>query len=196
LKTRGLRFNKLYIENGNPLSYYERGIKKGEIVISDKPSNIQINLRDTYGNESQVKLKLIPEKNTRVSPTPISKPFEFEVNASVLSLQVRSCAAKSKIVVYEKGSATALDPTYESNGQQVFLIDLKKMIPDSAQACNGMIRFNIADEVSPKTEHKFYSDWADIQFHKKSLYDTLYLNLSRTEKNGREIFSIGRTIEP
>src|SRR5260221_2837140 len=196
LKTRGLRFNKLYIENGNPLSYYERSIKKGEIVISDKPSNIQINLRDTYGNESQVKLKLIPEKNTRVSPTPISKPFEFEVNASVLSLQVRSCAAKSKIVVYEKGSATALDPTYESNGQQVFLIDLKKMIPDSAQACNGMILFNIADEVSPKTEHKFYSDWADVQFHKKSLYDTLYLNLSRTEKNGREIFSIGRTIEP
>lgn len=197
LKTRGLRFNKLYIENGNPLSYYERGARKGEIAISDKPSNIQIKLRDTYGNESQVKLKLIPEKNKdRVSLTPISKPLEFEVNGSVLSLHVRPCAAKSKIVVYEKGSATALDPAYESNAQQVFLIDLKKMIPDSAQACNGMIRFNIADEISPKTEHAFYSDWADIQFHKKSLYDTLHLNLARSEKNGREIFSIGRTIEP
>ncbi|MBI1766752.1 MAG: M23 family metallopeptidase [Bacteroidetes bacterium] len=197
LKTRGLRFNKLYIDNGNPLRYYESGVDSGEITITDKPSNIQINLRDTYGNESHVKLKLIPEKSRRSTAlTPIAKPFDYEIDGNVLSLQVRMCAAKSKIVIYEKGTAVAVDPTYEGNGLQVFLINLKKIIPDSAQACNGMIHFNIADEISPKTEHTFYSDWADIRFHKNSLYDTLYLHFVKEEKNGSEVFSIGRTTEP
>ncbi|MBI3483211.1 MAG: M23 family metallopeptidase, partial [Bacteroidetes bacterium] len=128
--------------------------------------------------------------------TPIAKPFDYEIDGNVLSLQVRMCAAKSKIVIYEKGTAVAVDPTYEGNGLQVFLINLKKIIPDSAQACNGMIHFNIADEISPKTEHTFYSDWADIRFHKNSLYDTLYLHFVKEEKNGSEVFSIGRTTEP
>ncbi len=197
LKTRGLRFNKLYIDNGNPLKYYESGIKNGTITVSDRPSNIQISLKDTYGNESRVKLKLMPEKSLKpIALSPISKPFDYQVNGSVLSLQVRPCAAKSKIVLYEKGSAVAIDPSYAANAQQVFLIDLKKMIPDSAQACNGMIRFDIADQIPPKTEHTFYSDWTDIHFHKNSLYDTLYLNFVKSEKNGSEIFSIGRAIEP
>jgi hypothetical protein len=197
LKTRGLRFNKLYIEDGNPLHCYEGGINRGEISVSDKPANVQISLRDTYGNQSNIDLKLVPEKNLgQPSLTPISKPYDFEIDHNVLSLEVRPCAAKSKIVVYEKGSATAFDPAYESNGQQVFLIDLKKMIPDSAQACNRMIRFNIADQVPSKTEFAFFSSWADIRFHKNSLYDTLYLNLERSIKNGQELFSIGRKTEP
>lgn len=197
LKTRGVHFNKLYIDNGNPLKYYEKGINNGAITITDKPANIQIILKDTYGNESRVKLKLVPNQSGRpTSIAPISKPFDYEVNGSVLSVQVRPCAAKSKLVLYEKGSAIAIDPVYTANAQQVFLIDLKKMMPDSAQACNGMIRFDIADQIPQKTEHTFYSDQADIVFHRSSLYDTLYLNFSKTEKKGDEIFTIGRAIVP
>jgi hypothetical protein len=197
LKKSGLRFNKLYIENGNPLKYYESGIKNGAIIVSDEAPTIQINLKDSYENESQIKLKLLPEKSVKaITLAPIPKPFDFEINGNVLSLQVRPCAAKSKIVLYEKGTAVAVEPTYESNAQQVFLIDLKKMIPDSAQACNGMIRFNIADQISPKTERTFYSDWADIHFYKNSLYDTLYLNFSRSKNDESEVFSIGRRTEP
>lgn len=199
LKTRGLRFNKLYIDDGNPLSlsYSEKESNKGEISISDKPSNVLVSLKDTYGNESHVDLTLIPEKQTNSpSLTPISGHREFEVNGDVLMLQVRPCATKSKIVAYEKGAATAIDPSYEANGQQVFLIDLKKMIPDSAQACNGMIRFNIADQIPSKTEYTFFSDWADIRFHNNSLYDTIYLNFQRNVQNEREVFSIGKITEP
>ncbi|HTH57032.1 MAG TPA: M23 family metallopeptidase [Cyclobacteriaceae bacterium] len=197
LKTRGLRFNKLYIEDGNPLSFYEKGIDKGLISVLDKSKNIQVSLKDTYGNESKVELQLIPEKqNNAVSISPISGSFDFEVNGDVLKLQVSPCAAKSKIVIYEKGAALALDPSYEANGQQVFLIDLKKMIPDSAQACNGMVRFNMADQIPSKTEYTFFSDWADIRFNKNSLYDTLYLNFERTVKNEKEVFAIGKVTEP
>jgi hypothetical protein len=58
-----------------------------------------------------------------------------------------------------------------------------------------MIRFNIADQIPPKTEHTFYSDWADIHFHKNSIYDTLYLNFAKSEKKDAEVFSIGRATE-
>lgn len=196
LKTRGLRFNKLYIEKGNPLTLYEKGIDNGAITILDKAAQVQVLLKDTYGNESRVNLKLIPEKTSRISLTPILKPSDFEIEGDVLSVQVRSCAAKSKIVLYEKGSATAVEPSYEANGQQVFLIDLKKTLPDSAQACNGMIRFTIADQIPSGTEYTFYSDRVDIRFHKNSLYDTLYLNTDTSVRNGNEVFAIGRTTEP
>jgi hypothetical protein len=197
LKTRGLRFNKLYVEDGNPFGFYEKGINKGEISISEKTSNVEISLKDTYGNESRVDFKLIPEKeNSPLSITPISGPSEVEISDDVLKLQVGPCGAKSKIVVYEKGAATAIDPDYEVGGQQVFLIDLKKMIPDSAQACNGMTRFKIADQIPSNIEYSFFSDWADIRFHKNSLYDTLYLTFERNSKNGQEVFSIGKITEP
>jgi hypothetical protein len=170
---------------------------RGEINISDKTADVQATLKDTYGNESHVRVKVIPEKQEgRIPFNLIQNTSVFEINSNVLTLQVRPCAPKSKIVLYEKGSAVAVDPAYENYGQQVFLIDLKKMIPDSAQACNGIIRFDVADQIPSKAEHSFFSDWADIRFHKNSLYDTLYLNISRSVKNTSEVFSIGRDTEP
>jgi len=196
-KTRGIRFNKLYIEDGNSLKYYESEIHRGAITISDKPSNVQINLKDTYGNESQTLVKLLPAKPTKeVSLPPMAKPFEYEIDENVLALRVQYCPAKSKVIFYEKGSAASFEPSYEGNGQQVYLIDLQKMIPDSAQICNGMIRFNIVDKIPSTIDYTFYSDWADIRFHPKSLYDTLFLNLSKSVKGNSEVYSIGRETEP
>ncbi|GHN01517.1 hypothetical protein WSM22_30060 [Cytophagales bacterium WSM2-2] len=197
LKTRGVRFNKLYIEDGNPLKYYEKELGHGEITVTDKPVNAQIDLRDTYGNESHALVKLIPAKPSKEGGlAAMTKPFEYEISENVFSLHVQACAPMSKAVIYEKGSAVSLEPAFESNGQQVYLIDLKKMIPDSAQTCRGTIRFDIVDRIPSTIEYTFYSDWADIKFHSRSLYDTLFLNLRKSIKDNTEIYTIGRDTEP
>jgi len=195
LKTRGVRFNKLYVVDGNPLKYYESG--KGEINITNKPANVQVNLFDSYGNKSQAFIKLIPDKESATVSLPSSTlPFSYEINENVLVLQTNFCAPKSKAVFYEKDIPISVEPTYEDTNQQVYLFDLRKNIPDSAQTCRGTVHFNITAQIPSNTEYTYYSDWTDIHFHKNSLYDTLYLNLSKEEKNGSTVYTIGRNIEP
>jgi hypothetical protein len=197
LKTRGLRFNKLYIDDGNQLGYYEQGVNRGEITVSNKPVSIQINLKDTYGNQSSIRFKVKP-----ISPAinsalvPLSKPFEFEINGNILELHVRSCDAKGKINLFEKGTATSLEPSYKGVGHEVYLVDLRKVVPDSATTCQGIVPFYLTDNIPSKIEYTYYSDLIDIHFQPNSLYDTLFLNFSKEQKGKSEIFSIGRATEP
>ncbi len=197
LKTRGLRFNKLYVEDGNLLAYYENNINRGEISISDQAHKVQINLKDTYGNQSQVQLKLKPgPQRKEIALSPLTNPFAYEISGNILSLQVKACATKGKITLYEKGIPQEMESSYQGNGQHVFLIDLQKIVPDSVASCQGMIPFQLSDKIPSNTEYTYYSDLADIHFRPQSLYDTMFLNLSQERKGKSEIFSIGRATEP
>ncbi len=197
LKTRGLRFNKLYVDDGNPLKYYESGFNRGEINISDKPLNVQINLKDTYGNQSTIHLKIKPATHANyLALAPLSRPFEYEIANNTLSLHVKACSSKGKIMLYEKGDAITLEPNYKVIGHEVYLIDLQKIMPDSAATCQGMVPFHLTDNIPSTIEYTYYSDLADIHFKPNSLYDTLFLNVSKDHKGKSEIFSIGRSTEP
>jgi hypothetical protein len=197
LKTRGLRFNKLYIDDGNPLKFYEHASNRGEIIVSDKPLNVQINLKDTYGNQSSIHFKIKPAASvSALSSTPLQKPFDYEINGNTLSLHAIPCREKGKIVLYEKGQEVIIEPNYKGIGHEVYLIDLQKIIPDSAATCQGIVPFHLTDNIPSNTEYTYYSDLADIHFNQNSLYDTLFLNVSKTQKGKSEIFSIGRATEP
>jgi hypothetical protein len=98
--------------------------------------------------------------------------------------------------LFEKGKETALEPNYSGIGHEVYLINLQKVIPDSAATCQGKIFFNLTDNIPSNIEYTYYSDLADIHFNKNSLYDTLFLNFSKELKGKSEIFSIGRATEP
>jgi len=197
LKTRGLRFNKLYIDDGNPLKYYEQGLNQGEINVTDKPLNIQINLKDAYGNQSTIQFRIKPSSPAaNLALTPLSKPFEYEIAGNILSLHVKACNTKGKITLYEKGDVTTLEPNYQGIGHEVYLIDLQKIIPDSATTCQGIVPFHLTDNIPSNIEYTYYSDLADIHFNPNSLYDTLYLNIAKELKGKSEIISIGRATVP
>lgn len=197
LKTRGLRFNKLYIDDGNLFSYYETSKNRGEISVSNKPVSLLVSLKDTYGNESKVTINLAPDNAPHpLAFRPMASPSEYEVNGNVLALRLQGCSPKSKITLFEKGSYTSMEPSQEGNGQLLYLIDLQKSIPDSVLTCKGFVHFDIADKIPSKTEYTFYSDWADIHFTTHSLYDTLFMNFSKTIQDGKEIFSIGKSTIP
>ena len=196
LKTRGLRFNKLYIDDGNPLKYYEQGLNRGEINVTDKSLKIQINLKDTYGNQSTIHFRIKPATPNNITLAPLTKPFEYDIAGNILSLHVRTCGSKDKITLFEKGAETSMVPQYKGLGHDVYLIDLQKMVPDSAVSCQGIIPFHLTDNIPSRIEYTYYSDLADIHFPHNSLYDTLFLNLSKEQKGKSEIFSVGRTTEP
>ncbi len=50
LETRGKRYNKLYIDDGNRLNFYKT-TEEGIITIKDADKAIRISLRDEAGNK-------------------------------------------------------------------------------------------------------------------------------------------------
>jgi hypothetical protein len=187
----------LYVDDGNPLKYYEHALNKGEINVVDKPLNIQINLTDAYGNRSSIHFKVKPAAPiSSLSLAPLQKPFEYDINGNILYLHVRPCDAKGKISLFEKGTETTVEPNYKGIGHEVYLINLQKVIPDSAATCQGVVPFHLTDNIPSNIEYTYYSDLADIHFNKSSLYDTLFLNFSKEQKGESEVFSIGRATEP
>lgn len=196
MKTRGLHFNKLYVDDGNPLKYYESSKDKGQITIGDKPVAILIKLKDSYGNESRVSLRVEPALATNAKPSTLpQKTHEYFFTGNVLEMH-SACPANTPLKVFEKGNVTEIKSAYAHSGRLVYLIDLQKTLPDSAQTCHGMVQFDLKDKIPSGIEYTFYSDRANIHFPPNSLYDTLFLTLADKMKNSKEIFSIGRSTDP
>jgi len=200
MKTTGNRFNKLYVDDGNRFDYHEGSIQSGEIQVGPKLTPVRIELRDEYGNKSQVRFKLLPNSVTdEVMTLPSMKlPIEFDILENTLIISSQPCSTKSNplLKLFSKRSSQEVKPAYGNKFRAVYLIDLRKGLPDSVVTCAGTLRFNFKDEVPSGTEYKFYDDLVDIQFQENSLYDTLFLNVSRTEKDSSEIFSIGSRLVP
>jgi len=195
LKTRGLHFNKLYVDDGNPLKFYEQSKNKGDLTVAERPVSVQINLIDTYRNKTEVHLSILPAAPpvTR-TPVAVSPTSNYFVSGNILEIQV-PCAGK-EIKLFDKGQASTVGLAYSLTGHQVFLVDLQKTIPDSAQTCHGTIHFDVKDKVPSGIDYTFYSDWANVRFKANSLYDTLFMNLTYALKNGKSIYSIGRVTDP
>lgn len=197
LELRGNRFNKLYIDDGNRLTYYSGIIKKqGIAVTSDK--TIEIQLKDFNQNESKVRFNL---KHTPViSETPLlatsGKPYETELIENTLKVQVKECATnQTELKVWSNGNVTPFTPAYSGSNQRVYLVNLKTILPDSIVTCQGTMKFNFKDRIPSESEYKYYSDVMDVEFPVQSLYDTLYLNITYDTLNQQEVFGIGdRTI--
>ena len=200
MKTTGNRFNKLYIDDGNRFDYHGGSIQSGEIQVGSKMIPVRIELRDEYGNKSQVRFKLMPSLITEeVITLPSMKvPIDFDIveNTLIISSQLCPTMTNHRLNLFYKRGSVEVKPAYGNKLRDVYLIDLRKVLPDSVVTCAGTLRFNFKDEVPSGTEYKFYDDLADIQFQESSLYDTLFLNVSRIEKDSSEVFSIGSRMVP
>lgn len=198
LKTKGARFNKLYIEDGNPLQFYS-GKNSGFVQVNEGTKKIKIVLRDFVGNESTAifSLKYDPPTNEVPFLENLLKPLEYEVVENTLVIHAKPCGGKEKpIQLFEKGKKVEVYTSYRNINHLVYLIDLKKSLPDSIVTCQGSISLNYKDVIPSKTDYTHYSNHIDIQFPNGALYDTLYLNLSETQKNNRTVYSIGNLLTP
>ena len=198
LKANGTRFNKLYIDDGNSLNFYDGSINNGEIVVDQKAVPISITLQDAYKNKSDINFILNPSQPVSEILTlePLKKDLSFDILENVLIVSAKSCSTKKPITAFVKGVKSDYNAAYFNATTSVYLIDLQKVIPDSIQFCSGSIVFNFKDIVPSRTEYTYYSDLAEIKFPEDALYDTLFLNINRSEEAGREIFTIGTTATP
>ncbi len=197
LETRGKRYNKLYIDDGNNLDFY-KAVNGGILNVQQADQFVHILLRDESGNTSRVKFTLRPNpiSTKMVLPAKRAVALESDLVENVLMITSQTCPGSEGLTLYSGKLSTKMKSTYEGANQQIYLIDLRKQQPDSVASCSGSLEFHFKDIVPSTTDYTYYSDWADIYFPEKSLYDTLFLNVNHRIVDNRETFVIGQRTIP
>jgi hypothetical protein len=200
LRTNGNRFYKLYVDDGNNLKFYDRSPSSGKILMTPgKKSNVRITMKDSHGNSSDVTFSLLSTPITQDVRLlePMKNAIEYDIQENVMVVSAQPCTADTiGAVVYKNGAGRNISADYLNNLRSVFLIDLRKEIPDSVVVCGNTITPHIKATIPSGRDYNYYSDLIDIEFPEKSLYDTVYLNVRKVLKaDSSESYIIGpRTV--
>ena len=199
LELKGARYNKLYIDDGNQLDYYQGISKKQGIIMDGQETPIQITLKDFDDNVSKVNFTLKPSILSEETGLlgALTKSHETELQENMLKLSVKSCLQDSReINVWQRGKSTSIPFSYKGKSQSVYLIDLRQYLPDSITTCQGSVNYFMQDRIPSETDYTYYSDLLDIEFPNHALYDTAFLSVSYDSANGKESFVIGSRLVP
>lgn len=192
LENRGQRFNKLYIDDGNPLKFYSSLENNGLIKIDDEAVMVGVDLKDSYGNKSHLEFELKPDDSQGVVPSldVLKSPAGFELNGNLIVARIGRCQSDPENTLYTNGNAVKIIPDYHSSLWSVHIIDLRTGIPDSITGCKGTLRFGIKDKIPSAARFSFYGPSYSLFFPDSSLFDTLYFNSNHRREGNREILTV------
>jgi hypothetical protein len=201
MRLSGNRFYKLYIDDGNALPFYQKSPSSGKIKVTpDQPAAVKITMKDTYGNASDVSFSLKPSPVSREVKLlePLKSDIEYDVVENTIMISSTPCFADSnKATIYYRDKTQVEFPGYYNEHRAVYLIDLRKAVPDSIALCGQSIATNIRAIVPPGREYNYYSDNMDIQFPDNAVYDTVYLTTYQgLNADSIEVFNIGSRTNP
>lgn len=201
MRNKGTRFYKLYIDDGNNLKFYGESPGTGKIKVNPvKESSVEIKMKDSDGNASYVSFRLKPEELAKEVPSLeiIREEISSDIMENTMIITAKPCSTSgNKATIFLDGTSRQVEPNYYNNNQAVYLIDLRKTIPDSILICEKSFLPRINATVPSGTEYKFYGNLMDITFPQDAIYDTVYLNTNYTvTPGGFEIYSIGTRTVP
>jgi hypothetical protein len=201
MRNKGPRFYKLYIDDGNNLKFYGESPGTGKIKVNPvKESSVEIKMKDSDGNASYVSFRLKPEELAKEVPSLeiIREEISSDIMENTMIITAKPCSTSgNKATIFLDGTSRHVEPDYYNNNQAVYLIDLRKTIPDSILICEKSFLPRINATVPSGTEYKFYGNLMDITFPQDAIYDTVYLNTNYTvTPGGFEIYSIGTRTVP
>ena len=197
----GDRFYKLFLDDGNGLNFYDKSPGDGKIKVQPgDDQEVEITLKDTYGNASKLSFRLRPSTLTRevMLLEPLKEELAYDIYENIMMVTAKPCNPDSnRAVVYVRGSPSVIQPDYANVNRAVYLLDLRKEIPDSVVVCNRSVVPKIVASVPSEKQYQYYSDRFDVQFPVNSVYDTVYLNADqRIFPDSSEIFTLGSADVP
>lgn len=194
MENRGLRFNKLYVEDGNPLNFYSSLVNKGIVKIPENaPAAVSVTMKDSYGNQSELSFEIKPDDGSCVVPAldALKTPAGYEISENLLIARVSRCGREDQSKLYRKGEIINLNSDYHSTLWSVHIIDLNEGIPDSLSGCRQTLRFPIKDKIPSATRFTFFGPSYTLHFPDSSIFDTLYFNAVHIKEGNREILTVG-----
>lgn len=194
------RFNKLYVDDGNPLHFYTERKNDGFIKVQpNEVKKVRIEAEDAYGNHSTVSFVLKGVENIACISEPIKVRDDSYTLDNTLMLFQKRDSLNNKITVYNKTGSGVYEPSYYNNEHNVYLIDLRKTLPKEVVYADGSKHeIEYADRVPAASEHSFLTDSYSLKFSKSTLFDTIYFRAKHyvDEKTKHDIFQIDDDIYP
>jgi hypothetical protein len=195
-------FQKLYIDDGNDLKFYTTDDNKGIISIKDSLIHqVEIQLKDAYGNTTLVKFKL---KGAQPKVTAIKNDANFKptrqlvLNNTFIFMGKKAENNGFFAHIYANRMNYELSSSYYVNDYSVYLWDLRTGLPDSIELCGEMIYPGLEMAVPSESDFIYYKNEFDLHFYKKTLFDTLYLKTDYMDElaNDKEFFEISEDVYP
>lgn len=187
----GNMFYKLYVDYGNQLPFYNQSDKRGIInVLGEEPVKIRIKLNDVKGNSSYLSFTLKPSRPTiSVKWLEPVKEMKWTTDRHIWKITAPTCAVNA--LAWFNGEPQVIEAAYLNSATTVYLLDLRKPLPDSIVLCGGKIIPPFRALIPPQTEYRFSSDVADVRFGRQDLFDTLYFICDRkTLNDSTEVFQL------
>ena len=195
----GRKFNKLYVDQGNGLKFYETNENRGLLRIYDPLEHqIDIRLEDAYGNINQVNIPI--NKNGFERDRESKHTYRLDADGyDILNhwLEIESEEGYCDANFFINGRQEKVDMAYYTNSSHHFLWDLRKGIPDSAELCNQVYYFDIKSSIPSEQMIKWESEDIRISFPKYALFDTTYIQYKKENRlNGLEVFNLNNPTTP
>lgn len=196
MRNNGTRFYKLFLDDGNGLHFYDKSPGDGKIKVNPgDDKNVEVTMQDSFGNSSKLSFRLRPSPPTKEVRLlePMKTDIEYDLHENILMVTTRPCNADStSAIVYSNFGERIISPDYANNNRAVYLLDLRKEIPDSIVVCNRSVVPKIVASVPSQAQYKYYSDLMDVQFPLNAVYDTVYLNADhKLFPDSSEVFTLG-----
>lgn len=192
------RYNKLYIDDGNTLDFYREVKNNGFIQLkAGETADVEITLTDSYANTSKVNFTLkgvAPNSELKREPQ-TKRPYFVQDNTLVLYQPGNNEFAK--VTLYAAEGSKVVDPAYKTPSENVYLVDLKSILPLKADMTNGdTLTFNFADRVPATSKHSFLADSYSLRFSKSTLFDTVYIQTKHVVEADMEYLSVNEDVYP
>jgi hypothetical protein len=195
MRTKGTRFYKLYIDDGNNLKFYGNSPGSGKIKVrQDRVSQINIRLKDSYSNQSEINFSIMPATVMKQVPhlESMSAAVFTDISENTFLTTFKTCPDSSTAALsFKNGAGTVIEPDYFNENRSIFLTDLRIHMPDSIAYCGRSVVTNFRDVILPGSSYRYSSDFSDVEFSGNTLYDTLYFAERYSREKDEEIFSIG-----
>ncbi|MFY0592923.1 M23 family metallopeptidase [Roseivirga sp.] len=192
------RFNKLYVDDGNSLKFYNQAVNDGIIKVSPgEIIAIKGELKDAYGNESTIQMTLRGKTKIEKIASKISTKRDTYIQDNTLMVFTERDSLLNNITLYNQMGSLPMEPTYFSEETNVYLVDLRKFLPQSVSFKNISTPLHFADRIPAANAHAFLSDTYSLSFSKTSLFDTVYIRARHfLDKDDTEIFEVDEDIYP
>lgn len=190
-QTKGRRFEKLYIDDGNSLSIYDETRNKGKLIINQqKIYPVEVTLKDAYQNTTNINFELKGE-NSAEKLTSSRDQFNgtgYKVLDNILMIH---SPVDHPVDIYANRQKYTPGVDYTHNQHHVYLWDLNRGLPDSVLVNNESINFNYQITIPAGASFNYYHELMDVHMNKQTLFDTLFLSLSYNDKGeNKEYFTI------
>lgn len=199
-RAAGTKYNKLYLDNGTRLSFFDRESTYGLINIGDSLSHdVSVRLTDAYNNSRELLFSLTGSSHFKSGGNKVQNYLnyeQYEVLNNTLELTATIADQLSNITLYVDKLAFDLSPAYTLAHQAYYLWDMRAGIPDSADLCGQPLKFNFEHAILPGAEFNYYHEDFELNFTKRDLYDTLFLRYVYKSDESTEEFHFQNETTP